>query len=692
MGKMHRYAKHLSIALLLGLLFVSTAFASTENVKDIFTVEEKNWITSHPEIIVAPDPAFAPIEFYENGEFVGISIDYLKEVTRRYGLKFKFVRYETWNDILEAAKKREIDVITAAAVTEPRRAYLDFTTAYLTMPNQFFIRNGTPPIGQPENLKTRKVAVINGYSSEDYLKLVFPEVSIIRVKDIEEALTQLSLGNIDVFVGDSGQVSYYAEYYHINNLSLDSSVTLDYPLKLSMAITKDQPTLVSIMDKVIKDFPQSDFDKIKSNWLSFKIIDSNKEKQNRLLFLGIGVLMSSVVLVIITWNRTLRKTVANQTERLRESLEESQTYQKQLRELLDLIPYPVFSKSHDQHFVTVNETYAAFFGLSPNAIEGKHDMDIYKQNPNTPLNKFRILEDVVLGEGKGAHIKEYSLTDTQGNEHIFDIKKIPFPILNQSELGLLGISVDITELKRKENERIVALSRLVSNVAHQINTPLGNVISASSFMALRKDELQNLLETNTLKVKDLTQFLETVNDVNQVMKAGLNRMVTIVSAFKSLSISAEDLNPTVFNLRDLIKDVVIEQSSFRTIDWEAHFDDALTVRTHRSVLEQILNQIVNNAVEHGFNASSLQREKIDFHFKANGDYAILKICDNGVGIPEEELAHVADPLYSSAQYYGHLGLGLSIATNMAQQLLDGHLELNNRPEGGLEVTLSFKNQ
>lgn len=691
MKSLRKYLINFGIFAVITVLFVSFSFGTSLEKASIFTEEELTWIKAHPKITVAPDPAYAPIEFYENGQYKGFTIEYLKAAGELYGLQFEFIRYDTWKALLDASKRKEVQMLSAAVATEDRLGYLNFSTPYIFMPNQFFIRKGSPLVGGIDGLKDKKVGVIADYATKNYLRLLYPEISIVEVKDIEEGLNLLSVGELDTFVGDSGQVNYYAEYYKINNISMDGSVQFAYPLKLSMAVIKDETILLSIMNKVILNFPENKLNEIKSRWIKSQITDSAVEQRNRNVMMGSIFILSVIILTVGIWNRTLRKTVESQTERLRESLEKSQIYEKQLRALIDLIPYPVFTKDHSQHFVTVNEQYALFFGMSTKAIEGLQDTDVYMSNKNNPLNRFRILEDFVLSDGKSAHIKEYHLTDAQGNEHVYDIKKIPYPILNQSEMGLLGISVDITEAKRQENERIVALSRLVSNVAHQINTPLGNVISSASFLALKNEEIKQPFEAKTLKSKDLKQYFETVNEVNQVMKTGLDRLVNIVSAFKSLSISAEDLKHSSFSLKECIRAVVIEQSAFRTIDWEAHFDSDIRINTYQLVFEQILNQIINNSVAHGLNPKDKSNSKIEFFFWTEGDFATLKICDNGVGIPEMELPHVSDPLYSSAKYYGHLGLGLSISSIMAQQLLDGRLELENRPSGGLQVSLSFKN-
>lgn len=402
------------------------------------------------------------------------------------------------------------------------------------------------------------------------------------------------------------------------------------------------------------------------------------------------LLMFAISVYLYLKSQKLKQEFMTQNEELKKALYQSQIYEKQLRELIDLIPYPVFSKDSNQNFITVNDAYAQFFGLTPKDIEGKQDLEIYKINAYTPMNRFRIIETEVLKKNQKMHLKEYLLTDVHGVEHIYDIKKVPYPIMNQSEIGLLSIAVDITDIKRKENQRITALTRLVTNITHLFNTPLGNIISSSSFLKMQQEDMVANFNQGKLTDSDLIQFLESVADVNKVIELGLERLVTIVDAFKSLSISTENLVRTQFNLLELIQSVVEKSSSFKKVAWEIHFNPDTQMTSYQNALEQVLSQVVNNAIVHGARSPQDGQEHIDFYYYTDGDYAILHVCDNGPGISEENLCKVFDPLFTSAQNYGHLGIGLSIAYNIICQLLDGDMEIKNRLEGGLEVIIRIR--
>ena len=75
--------------------------------------QERNWLAEHPVILAAPDPDFPPVEYYdEKGLYKGIAADYIAFIEKRLGIRFKIVRLKNWDEVLEKARAREIDMVT----------------------------------------------------------------------------------------------------------------------------------------------------------------------------------------------------------------------------------------------------------------------------------------------------------------------------------------------------------------------------------------------------------------------------------------------------------------------------------------------------------------------------------------------------------------------------------------------------
>ena len=92
----------------------------------VLTQDEIEWLEKNPTIKVGIDPNFAPVEFIdEDGEFKGVTADYLKEMEKALQVKFEIVKNRTWNEIITMVKAKSIDVLSCIVETPQRSEYLD---------------------------------------------------------------------------------------------------------------------------------------------------------------------------------------------------------------------------------------------------------------------------------------------------------------------------------------------------------------------------------------------------------------------------------------------------------------------------------------------------------------------------------------------------------------------------------------
>ena len=113
--------------------------------------------------------------------------------------------------------------------------------------------------------------------------------------------------------------------------------------------------------------------------------------------------------------------------------------------------------------------------------------------------------------------------------------------------------------------------------------------------------------------------------------------------------------------------------------------DTFPVRIDTEQMYRVLTNLLDNALRYGGNVVVSTEER--------GPMLAVIISDNGPGIPEADLEKVFEPFYrverSRNRSTGGTGLGLSIARSMAR-LHDGDVILENRPEGGLRATATFR--
>ena len=172
---MSKKLNHLVLLLTLGLVLSGTVCAQ-ENKSSAgqpvqLTKQEKDWLSSHQEIRVAPDPDFPPTEFIdEKGKYKGIAADYVALLEKKIGIRFKIVHLKNWDECIKRAKSREIDMFGAATKTPQRSKYMLFTKPYLKFPAVIIVRKNIRESLNLEKLGGMKIAVVFEYAAHDYIQ------------------------------------------------------------------------------------------------------------------------------------------------------------------------------------------------------------------------------------------------------------------------------------------------------------------------------------------------------------------------------------------------------------------------------------------------------------------------------------------------------------------------------------------
>jgi len=539
---------HISVLIIIILILSSLVpFASADTSFEL-TNEEKAWLEEHPVIYYAPDPGFAPIEYFDyNGNAQGIAPEYLTWIQNNYNIKFKIIQLKNWTEILEKAESKEIDMITGTK--NPRRAeFLTFTSPYVDLANTILVREDFSGNLEEADLLTLKTGVMRDYAVQDYLEIKFPNIELIKYDSIEKALKQLSFGTIDALVVDIGQGSHYTSQLGITNLK--SAGDVDFTYQLTFAVRDDYETLRGIMDKAIASMPDQKKNEIKTKWISYRM--ENILNNNLLLILLISLLFVIVIIgSFFLWNRLLRRQVAHQTEKLRQELNLRMSIQEELLEknqqittmnteldmtqqelsnLINLVPYHISVKDKTGRYTLVNKSFLNFFGLKESDVIGQQDHDVFKNHSTEFLEAFREGQDEVYDQHKPVVINEIPMQDQNGHNHFMRFKKIPYFIWNSNEWGMLGVVIDITDLKNAEHKMEELNEKLEAKVERRAY--LLNETNRELELSMYKLQMnQTKLEESNLLLEDsLRSLKETQNQLIESEKlAALGRLVAGVS-------------------------------------------------------------------------------------------------------------------------------------------------------------------
>ncbi len=212
--------------------------------------EEKSWLASHPNIKLAPDPDFIPIEYFdENGNYKGIAADYLALIEEKLGITFNIIRFKNREEIISQTKLGAVDMWGAARATPQRLRYMKFTKPYIQLPAGIFVAKDVQGSINISELRGEKVSIPSGYAIQDHIENLYPKIKLDLVPNSSTGLQRVSSGKSKAFIGNVVMASYYIQREGIKNLRIASKPGINY--KWGFATRKDWPILNRILEKTI---------------------------------------------------------------------------------------------------------------------------------------------------------------------------------------------------------------------------------------------------------------------------------------------------------------------------------------------------------------------------------------------------------------------------------------------------------
>ena len=188
------------------------------------TPAERTWLDEHPVVRLGPYANYPPLEYLDaDGNYVGLSADYVKRLERILGIQFELVRTETWQALLDQTKAREIDVLALIANTSEREEYLAFCEPHLVLPVSLLTGRVHGELTM-DRLGDLRVSVVKGYAVESWIRSNYPDQPLIPVPDTLSGLRMLGVSEIDVFVSDLAVAGYVVQQEGIPNIHVAGKI------------------------------------------------------------------------------------------------------------------------------------------------------------------------------------------------------------------------------------------------------------------------------------------------------------------------------------------------------------------------------------------------------------------------------------------------------------------------------------
>ena len=240
----------------------------------------------------------------------------------------------------------------------------------------------------------------------------------------------------------------------------------------------------------------------------------------------------------------------------------------------------------------------------------------------------------------------------------------------------------------QRSERLAALGALVAGVAHELNTPIGNCVTVASTL---QDITTHFAQTSATGItrSALATFVDSTQHASELLTRNLNVAVELIRSFKQVAVDRTRAQLREFQLDAMVAETLLVLSpsfkrSHHTI--EVDVPPGITMTTYPGQLGQILTNLINNAVLHGF---ADDRPGV-IHISArllSADSIEVVVADDGAGIPEVNLRRIFDPFFTTRLGQGGSGLGLNIVYNLMKDVLGGTVQVKSALGRGTQFIL-----
>jgi C4-dicarboxylate-specific signal transduction histidine kinase len=247
-----------------------------------------------------------------------------------------------------------------------------------------------------------------------------------------------------------------------------------------------------------------------------------------------------------------------------------------------------------------------------------------------------------------------------------------------------------TQTELIQSAKLASLGFMVAGVAHELNTPVGNALMATSTLT----DLQRVFEASLEKGitrSALNAYLDSVRELTALAERNLQRTVKLINNFKQVAVDQTSEQRRSFNLDELVRATILNLHQLHTKSYcnlTCDIPEGIHFHSFPGAIEQILANFIHNAYKHAF----LGRDFGNMHLQAKliGENSVrITFSDDGVGIAEEHISKIFDPFFTTKLGQGGSGLGLSIVQNIVTGVLGGHIEVHSTIGVGTEFVLEL---
>ena len=263
----------------------------------------------------------------------------------------------------------------------------------------------------------------------------------------------------------------------------------------------------------------------------------------------------------------------------------------------------------------------------------------------------RLVEQLTTSKVREQYVSQLEKTNRQLDEKNKELQKL-FRELQEKESQLI------------HSEKMASLGQLVAGISHELNNPISFIYSNMSILSEYLDELDNRFADNALdKENSIKNLIKEMKDIISDSGRGSKAIKEIVQNLKSFS-RLDQADSKDVKMSDLVDNClkIVKHQIPDSIQVVVDIVDDPVLTVNPGQINQVIINLLSNAIQ-ALNSQG----KIEISNHIENDFSVLKITDDGPGIPEDIQSKIFDPFFTTKDVNKGTGLGLSISYSIIKK-------------------------
>jgi len=250
--------------------------------------------------------------------------------------------------------------------------------------------------------------------------------------------------------------------------------------------------------------------------------------------------------------------------------------------------------------------------------------------------------------------------------------------------------LNLTQASLVQAEKMAALGNLVTGIAHELNTPVGNCITLSTHLEDSTLLLLQEYEKRSMSRRQLEDYLQDHQDLCRSLVLNLTTTAKLIQSFKKLSIDQMAEVRSSFSVGSYLSasfDAIMPQLRQAGISLLFKPDEDIIVDSYPEAFANVILSLIQNSLLHAFEPGQLGTIYVDV--VVSNDTLYVHYRDDGRGVTALQLPHVFEPFFTTKRGRGCIGLGLHMVFNTVTRLLGGSIHCTSQAGQGIAFLLQI---